>query len=377
MSAISKYKEESIQEACKRISSNYGCLVLGIDYILNLGRNNKLLWWNFVSSFTDNPNINIDFDGSLFIEYHPFRDDDITFKASLKKEEIALLSDSNAKSFIEQRKNSGKNTAIFVGNGVSIPFGSCQWEVLSDNLFDFLSPYYVDDLDKVATAIGDTTYAKTSIVNMNISPAKYINSLWSSIYDKYETKMHVPNTLIRSIVKIKNKYSNTLLYTYNYDEFLELDYEEAFHRTLAHCIDEKSHLSTYEPMVTHLHGIVSYKSKMKRHTVLTSEEYYENYKTSKWVYRTQYDALYNNLSLFVGSSLSDLFQMSVINDVRTNKYKKYSPLEGLWFCYALLCFKDMSTKDIAIVYNYYYRKGVKIIFTDDYVKLPALLDSLF
>lgn len=56
--------------------------------------------------------------------------------------------------------------------------------------------------------------------------------------------------------------------------------------------------------------------------------------------------------------MSDVFQLSVIDDVYQEKSKK----KQLWNCYALMCFKDVDDNDIYSVIQYYNQKGIKIIF---------------
>ena len=58
---------------------------------------------------------------------------------------------------------------------------------------------------------------------------------------------------------------------------------------------------------------------MQKGVVLTQEDYYKTYKNKNWVVKTQETALNGNC-LFVGSSMSDLFQMSVIDGVRDAYY---------------------------------------------------------
>lgn len=49
----------------------------------------------------------------------------------------------------------------------------------------------------------------------------------------------------------------------------------------------------------------------------------------------------------------------------------------VWYCYALMCLKDLSHKDILTINNYYLQKSVKLIFVKDYSDLATKLDDLF
>ena len=71
--------------------------------------------------------------------------------------------------------------------------------------------------------------------------------------------------------------------------------------------------------------------------------------------------------------MSDLFQMSLIEEVSTEMNKKDGPL---WKCFALVCLKGLTPKDILATYNYYNKKAIRIIFVDDFSKLPEILKKL-
>lgn len=123
-----------------------------------------------------------------------------------------------------------------------------------------------------------------------------------------------------------------------------------------------------EPKIKHVHGLVPYKRKSHLSgVVLTQDDYYKTYKGDTWTVRTQKEALDGNC-LYVGSSMSDLFQMSLISNVRDQKIRK-----GIknWKCFALLCFAGLSKKDIATVYNFYLKKGVYVIFTKTFEELAS------
>ena len=72
--------------------------------------------------------------------------------------------------------------------------------------------------------------------------------------------------------------------------------------------------------------------------------------------------------------MSDLYQMSVINDVRNkiieSKDKQY------WKCFALVCLQNLTPKDKLSVLNYYMSKGVYLIFVDKFLELPHEFDEL-
>ena len=74
--------------------------------------------------------------------------------------------------------------------------------------------------------------------------------------------------------------------------------------------------------------------------------------------------------------MSDLYQMSVINEVWKQKLKENEGTGNLWKCFALVCLKGMKLKDKISIINYYQSKGIYLIFEDDYSKLPGTLSRL-
>ncbi len=131
-----------------------------------------------------------------------------------------------------------------------------------------------------------------------------------------------------------------------------------------------------EPKIGHLHGLIPLEHPTK-HTklILTQDDYYETYIGSSWTVSKQKNLLTNNTCLFVGSSMSDVFQMSIISQVRKSCYSEYSSYS--WKCFALLCLGKLGPKDLASVYNYYFNKGISIIVVKEFKELPKKLLSLF
>ena len=72
--------------------------------------------------------------------------------------------------------------------------------------------------------------------------------------------------------------------------------------------------------------------------------------------------------------MSDLYQMSIISDVKKDLSKSKS--HRLWKCFALMCLNGMKAKDKISVINYYMSKGVYVIYKNDYDELPSTLKEL-
>lgn len=356
--------------------SNESIVIWGSQYVRNLAENRKELWWKFISSFEACPKVVINENRkSLCIEWLPECAKEVGIYPELKLEEIHKLSDINIIDFKNALKKAPNiNPSVFIGNGVSIPFGSDLWGKLSDYLFDYLSPKYVDNVELVKSAIGNTTFASTSMSKLMIEQKKYFQALHSCVYRKYETDMHSENTLIRAIVNSKINHQDIELITYNYDEFIEKDYKIVTKKDLSPVWSRRTDRNTKEPKIKHVHGYMKHTARtFIKGIVLTQEEYYRAYTGKSWISEVQKNAL-DGIGLYVGSSMSDMYQLLMIDE----KKRRYDSIKSKrkWKCYALMCFKGLSPRDIVTVYNYYLRKGIYIVFVDDYNKLPTKYDEM-
>lgn len=351
-------------------------LFLGIDYIETLVESSPKAWWSFLSGCSDAPNIQIDYENKcLVLEEVPLGNLLIRKSARLKLDNIEELSNLNAESFNEERKR--KRTSIIIGNGVSIPFGSDSWNSLSDYLFDYLSPLYLDNPSLVKKAIGDSNFSCAALAKYLIDPNRYFYAIHNCIYRKYEQKMHVSGTLLNEIVKSKINHPNLNVITYNYDSFFEKEYERLTGNPIQSVCSSSKDARTKEPKIKHVHGYIPYGAPSSASgVVLTQDDYYRVYRGNNWVVSSQKEAL-SGLTLFVGSSMSDIFQLKLLDEVRESFYKNKDNEGKIWKCYALLCFKGMESKDIASMYQYYAKKNIYIIYVDDFSKLADKYKSLF
>lgn len=124
------------------------------------------------------------------------------------------------------------NCAVFIGNGVSIPFGSDNWSTMIKNLVNRLEPFHIEKQEHVETALSNSSYALSSFVKTTLTREenydKYIEAIRYCIYRKYNDIMHDQLSLVDALAKAKEKYKNLPLLTYNYDTFIERQY---YHNT--------------------------------------------------------------------------------------------------------------------------------------------------
>lgn len=362
--------------------------VWGRDDVAKLATDNLEKWWIFVSSCSPSGTVYYDEETeSIKIDCEPPLAATVVFPRKeiyLKKDSVGKLSVVCENEFKKLRKNGRKKVSIIIGNGVSMAFGSDLWTTMTDSLLSYLSPKYVDNVENVKNKLGGTTYSCTSLAKYIIDPSKYYDAIYNSVYKRYEPSMHTGNTLIRSITKVKNSNPDIGLITYNYDNFLELDSERCNKQqgwnVICPVYSFRTDNKKGEPKVKHVHGYMPLKKTSKgkqtkrNKLVLTQEEYFEKYSDKRsWTFKVQKKALHDDAVLFVGSSMSDIFQMSIIEEVRMEYLKKGQA----WNCFALLCLNSLSPKDKVALFNYYLSRGVHLIFTDSFRELPNALSDLF
>ena len=278
---------------------------------------------------------------------------------------------------IAQKLKKQKNINLFLGNGISLDFGADSWNKLSDNLFDHLNPIYINNVDNVKTIIGNNNYSNTLLVK-TIFP-NYKQALHNCIYKKY-TKIHPNNSTMRAVSTFLNKYQNTNVITYNYDEFLERDIKTNFKKIFAiakfeggkfpEINNQNSNINNLRSgiVINHVHGFVPYNignwnPNMERSIILNQLEYFDLYGSKKnWGYKIQYEALKKGTCVFVGSSLSDILLVKLLNETKANGKR-----------YAFMCGGNITPKDKYNVTKYYKELNVNIIWCNDFKEIHDIL----
>lgn len=184
--------------------------------------------------------------------------------------------------------------------------------------------------------------------------------------------MHNEDTLVKVIADTKRMCPLLPVLTYNYDTFVERQYYYDYSHNLNY-YSGPDYMSKINDHVIHLHGYLSYTNNKKDGIILTDEEYYSTYDSAStsWVVKAQKEILDKHIVLFVGSSMSDLFQMSLINGVKQNHGDN-------WRCYALLKLdpNKIGLKGTIKLLEYYQKKGIHIIFVDSFEKMPEKLSDI-
>ena len=276
-------------------------------------------------------------------------------------------------------KNGGEDCAFILGNGISIPLGADSWGDLVHNLLDYLTPYYTEKPAEISSSLSESLYLISSFVKNFVSSSKEMEGVYDSalrycVYRKYNKLMHQKDTLLRAVALAKLKHRKLRIYTYNYDLFLEnqINHEDPNEGYKGYTGNKYKERETSE--IIHLHGIVrDRESEVVDRVILTDEEYFREYLNDDggkggWARQAQLELLKTKKVLFIGSSMSDLFQLSLIEKVHKENND--------WKCYALMCFKGLDQQDQEKLCNFYYKKGIAIIFAESHSELPLILNRI-
>lgn len=290
----------------------------------------------------------------------------------------------NLKDHIAKIKESSntRKISLILGNGVSIPFGSDPWGKLTSNLTDYLTPFYIENIDKVRNTIGNNFYASTSLAKHILSErGKYLDAIYYSIYRKYHDSYHNVDSLIKTIAKLVLKCHRFVeVGTFNYDSFLENAInKEKGHLEVRSVFGYDLHSAgIYVPIqIFHLHGYIpsdisrASKKEMEEYRdsiVLTQEDYFECYSDeNSFTYRKQLELYKNEICLFVGSSMTDVFQLQCMRKSEKRPF------------YAILAFdKDLpKEKDRYELSRFYERQNIIVLDVEKYSEIDGLLNYLF
>ena len=267
--------------------------------------------------------------------------------------------------------------AFILGNGVSIPFGSDSWERLISNLIDYLSPFYIKNADGIIKELSKSNYLISSFVKSTFEEkgqeSVFIDGLKYCIYRKFNSEMLKDNSLLKAIALAKINKPDLAILTYNYDTFLEQQITECNPSLQYKSYSGRYYAKHFSDSIIHLHGTIKSDSdRIDKTLVLTDKDYFNAYlsKKNSWVCKAQEDILSNYNCLFIGSSMSDLFQLSIIEKVFENRNHD-------WKCFALMCFKkELGDNDKNNLMKFYKNKGVYIIFVDEHSNLSSILNSI-
>ncbi len=298
---------------------------------------------------------------------------------------ISTVLDNNFASFKELIANSNQHISVIAGNGVSIPFGTDTWSDMTSNILMQLQPGCVDSYSSAGRFFGDISLATNDFAKFTLldngAGTLYWNAIKYSIYRRYNRLTHDQDSSIKAICQAKHKYWDRLsLFTYNYDTFIENQFEHDYGpaMSLTSAINDECDAipTATTDIVIHAHGRFLEGKDKGEDIILTRSEYFEEYRSMLRPQLTKLrDALKHDICLFVGSSMTDIFQLTMIED----NSKQYGDDSKPWI-YALLPvgrFKEKEEKTLKSLYEYFLKKDVLVISFDEFKDIPELIRKLF
>lgn len=338
-------------------------IVLGLSFITQMARIYPQIYFQFI--------VPEDYEKEKETTDNPLLEDK---KESLIQDKTYTQASRRNVLLFQEKFNSYKKINIITGNGVSIPFGSESWNELSKNLLNQLAPRFIESSDEVDEFFGKLSFFITDFSYDTLLLKKedelYLKSLKHSIYRRFSKSIFEEKTTIKSISEIKHTYNDSVtLFTYNYDTFLEGQYQHDYSPNLLKPVITPSGLDNE---VVHLHGILKEDDlTLGGDIVLTRSKYYEVYTdiSKHKGLSLLFQSLKKETCLFVGSSMTDIFQMMMID--RATKENN----DGLIF--AVLPIDKLNEGGKETIYQYFLRKHILIIPFKEFSELPKLLLELF
>lgn len=293
---------------------------------------------------------------------------------------------NNIRQFKEDcfKDRSKPSFALILGNGVSIPYGAKTWDGLVKELTLKIKTSclkkYSDVINYFSSSLYSNAEFSIDLINDYFEKDGFKETMWNCLYNEFGDHLFERKqpTLVSIVAKAKTKYPNIPVLTYNYDTFVEKYYgylqdKKTKNKKYISYYSGADFANNYAQNVIHLHGYVSYTEKnMSDEIILSTKSYFDSYLSSKqnhWVIEAQKDVLRHKTVLYVGSSMTDLFQMSIINEI-------YQENPDNFRCYALLNLGGLDPNDQVQIMNYYYKKGIIVIFGESFGDLPILLGEV-
>lgn len=296
-------------------------------------------------------------------------------------EEYSIAIDRNIKSFATAFATKVP-TAIIIGNGVSIPFGSEGWKELSWNLFEQMKGHFIETPKKADEFLGESELARADIAQSILTQdgweEQYWKSLKHSIYRRFNSALFDEDSALKVLAEIKHAYSRRIsLITYNYDTFLEGQYHALFKHARLSAKTKASSKQLLGKTVLHVHGLFKPNEDHGSDIVLTRSDYFRTYADWKShpALSTLSEILSTHLCLFVGSSMTDIYQLQMIEEAAKSLKSPGRPNT----IYAMLCIKQLKDDEKALkyIYRYYLRKNIVVIPIKSFADLPSELRSAF
>lgn len=289
----------------------------------------------------------------------------------------------------------GGNITLFLGAGVSVSGGLPNWNTLLENIIreinpnqdpSILSDIHIEDIQKASnwSSIIMARYMRVGKDHpMEYNPTNkngFNKALYRALYGTLGSYNDMP--LINSIEKLISDGKVNSVITYNYDDYLETTLEK--NNIPVQTIGNGERLTAGYFPIYHVHGFMPLDKNNPYipNPVLTEESYHKLYQDAyQWSNVEQLHALNNSTCVFIGLSMTDpnirrLMEISMMRNetdyIIAPHYvflKKEKFHDG-----KSTAIEDEENREI--IENMLHELGANVIWYDDHVDLPNLLDQL-
>ncbi len=280
------------------------------------------------------------------------------YEDSLPNEVIDLLIDAchnnvkgeegykNIQALFNLKKTNDFGYRFIVGSGINYGYNMPQWSELENQFKTVVDGIFKKNIcDAINKSVFNTNYGSFQIVK-DISYSNY-KSILESMINLSKDPTPYDNTTLTAIAAVL--YAQSLNHPNETQRVLTFNYDDLLERSLLNCYNEEA-LTIYKYSIAkaaqpgfsysviHSHGFIpKYPEPVLGQNydsiVLTTNEYFENYKNpSSYGYSQLYEHL-NKICCFIGNGLTDYEEQKVVskhfNDYPSSFHFYYNSIEGL------------------------------------------------
>lgn len=314
------------------------------------------------------------------------------FYNPLEMKEYSIKWEYDYKQLYLNRMGELQHYQFLLGTGVSFDYGAKPWKKVIEEMEmeimrinPFLYPKGIN------ASLFNTPYGIPQILK-DLNQSLYYSSIYSSLYGS-GTFVSVKNSNLYSVAKcierqwIKNPNQNTTILTYNYDDFLEKEFNSIPFDCISDYANNKIPIDN-SPMtiVKHLHGFLPYeyiskpetiKKEFEKTIVLTDIEYNDAYEKESLYAISNLTSFLEKSTIIVGNSVTDYEERKV--------FRKKKNGEGPFhFLLRRKYIKDEEDKfdtsnpvvDDYYIFSYFLQIGIITIFVNNHSEIKTIIDSL-
>lgn len=273
---------------------------------------------------------------------------------------------------------------LFLGAGVSKDYKLPEWNTLIKMIAEKVKEKEnKNDVNNFLDAIeGDSLLIQIRKIKMFVNE-KELKKTISTIYNSSSYKNR-PKTTLSTIPDIIQNNNIDSIITYNFDDYLEqvlknskLDYLSVY--TPQAFYDKEINNLTGKTKIYHVHGFIPQgyadnnddnSDLNDSHLVFSEEDYHQLYESSyDWRNLVQYNALVNNICVFIGLSFNDPNLRRILELVAHNQFEKKS----------LKFYTIQKRPENESIYDtkFFNELNIEVFWVDDFDAFPQKLIDIF